>query len=148
MRNGRPMIWTPERDALIKRDFPLGVYAEVLKQRIDALDGPPVRLNRIAGRARMLGIKRPDWFLAARAMMGVKKKAELRAQKSHLWAKPGRKPKAAALTAPVPSLAWAPIPPAPPPEKRPAPIPYGGITIVSRAVQAGKTFSMLGGRAR
>jgi hypothetical protein len=148
MRNGRPVIWTPERDEMIKRDFPEGVHAEVMKHRLDELPGPPVRADQIAGRAWKLGLRRPEWFRVARAMMGVKKKAEVRHQRSHLWEKPGRKPKAPAVTGAIPSLAWDPIPPPPPSDRAPPPVPYGGVTIVSRAQKEGRTFSMMGGRSR
>ena len=55
--NGR---WTPERDAIIKRDYPLGIESEIIAQRCNSLPAAtPVDAQIIPHRAKDLGLARP-----------------------------------------------------------------------------------------
>jgi hypothetical protein len=52
-------LFTPERNAIIRRDYPLGVSTEEIRRRLHALPGREVRRDRIAIQAHKLGVGRP-----------------------------------------------------------------------------------------
>lgn len=53
-------VYTPERDAIIARDYPAGVRLSIILARVSALPGPAPRNEKaIKTRAHILGAKRP-----------------------------------------------------------------------------------------
>lgn len=52
-------VWTPERVALLRRDWPAGVPVDALETALNALPGQRVKRDRIAIKAAYLGVKRP-----------------------------------------------------------------------------------------
>jgi hypothetical protein len=60
---GRPAKYrSPERDAIIARDWPLGRHVSLIRDEINSLPGPPVDNVTIGQRAAKLGLARPDGF--------------------------------------------------------------------------------------
>lgn len=51
--------WNPERDAVLRRDYPAGIAIDVIHAAVMALPGKPVARDRIAIQAAKIGLKRP-----------------------------------------------------------------------------------------
>lgn len=51
-------IWTPERCAILRRDYPAGVSTDTILERVNALPGKWVQRDRIAIKAHSLGFNR------------------------------------------------------------------------------------------
>lgn len=54
-----PKRWTPERDAVVKREYPIGTPAPVIARLLNAMDGPPVTSQQVHVRASIVGVRRP-----------------------------------------------------------------------------------------
>jgi hypothetical protein len=53
-----PKVWTPERNAILRRDYPTGVLTDVIWKAVSCLPGKPVAKKRVAVQAAALGLKR------------------------------------------------------------------------------------------
>ena len=58
-------VWTPERDAVILRDWPAGEERDDIEARIRALPGPQMKsADQIRTRAGYLRVKRTAWYMS------------------------------------------------------------------------------------
>ncbi len=122
---GRPRdVWTEERRGILSDYWPAGISTRRIKALLDTTRGPVIAQSSIAVCAAHMGLRRPQWFIGGVPAMAAETKRI-------------RKQQAASLP-PLPTV----LPAVPPP------VPYAGTTAITRAVKEGRTFSMLGGRAR
>lgn len=58
--------WTPERDQVVRNDWPLGFSEEIILARVNKLPGPLILIGGLRNRASVLRVRRPEWFIANR----------------------------------------------------------------------------------
>lgn len=73
------IYWSPERDMALRVEYTIGRPVDEIKRLLDAIDGPPVPLERIRLRANALGLVRPASFIANLRRKSAKASNEKRA---------------------------------------------------------------------
>ena len=56
---GDQRVWTPERQAIVRRDYPAGIAIDDILRAVNALPGKPIHRDRIAIQASKMHLRRP-----------------------------------------------------------------------------------------
>lgn len=114
--SGKRAAWrTPEREVILRRDWPAGIRRDVIHARMLAAEGPEFPAHYLSVWADQLNLARPGGF--RRAHMRVAHAASVRANKRRAAERAAAKAAAKGLPAPAPlpeDDEEAPVAPLPP----------------------------------